>query len=218
MKKLLLLLCVFLLLCGCDSTSWVNNLSAASFPQEEVLSIPVGARVNQGDYLAYGAYHFEADPEITQTVHNWAVLKRLDTTLFHDSSGDCVVIETNGNYYFLGPTEGAENRIYEFSGMRRSIAAKDGNIPVLLPLHLLSDPDIRSNMGMKIEPGVHYKINDSICDPNEAAEQFFAFYETVYGSDVVMEENTLTLNDTYGKIVFTFSLQDATCCFSVAIT
>ena len=207
-----------LLLCGCDGTSWENNICAKSYPQEAVLTIPFGARVNQGDYLAYGGYRFTAEPGVVQNVNNWAVLQGMSVQMFEDSIGSGVVIENEGNYFFLGALACEEDDIYEFSGMQRSIKTYKGSIPVLLPLHLVSDPYIRSSMSAKIETGETYKIRDNICELDEAVEQFLAFYASVYGSDVSMKDGKIVLTDDYGEITLSFSVQDEEQCFSVNVT
>ena len=56
----------------------------------------------------------------------------------------------------------------------------------------------------KIEMRETHKIRDNVCDLGETVEQVFAFYKTVYGSDVVMEEEKIILTDNYGEISFAF--------------
>ena len=217
-KRLLFLMGVLvLLLCGCDGASWENNICAKSYPQEAVLTIPFGARVNQGDYLAYGGYRFTAEPGVVQNVNNWAVLQGMSVQMFEDSIGSGVVIENEGNYFFLGALACEEDDIYEFSGMQRSIKTYKGSIPVLLPLHLVSDPFIRSSMSARIESGECYKIKDNVTDLNETVEQFFAFYASVYGSDVSMKDGNIVLTGDHGEITFSFSVQDEEQCFAVNI-
>jgi len=209
---------LFLFLCGCDGTSWENTIRAKSYPQEAILTIPVGARVNEGDYLAYGGYRFAAEPEVAQKINNWTALQGMRTQLFEDSIGTGVVIEREDNYYFLGPIACEEDMIYEFSGMQRFIATEQGSIPVLLPLHFISDPFIRGRLGACIETGEYYRIKNDDCALNETVEQFLAFYTLVYGTDVTVKDENILLTDSHGDIVFSFFVQNDAHCFSIDIT
>ena len=180
MKKriaLLAALCLLVsLLAGCSAGGTDNGIPAAAFSSGNVLTLPVKATLNEGDYVSYGGHQFTSTKALSKMAD--LITKNNDTVTaasYTNSHGDCWLFSkqttTGTDYWCLYQSDpgGAKNQ-YIFSGMHRilTLSAEEGDLDLLMPLHLISDSYIRDNMGSRLTLDKEYSCGVQEADSTVA--------------------------------------------------
>ena len=160
MKKriaLLAALCLLVsLLAGCSAGGTDNGIPAAAFSSGNVLTLPVKATLNEGDYVSYGGYHFETKTKLAKMAKLITKNNENVTAANYDNAYGAAVLFTRDTgsgveswcLYQQDPTH--ISNWYVFMGCHREVSMPDGILDMLLPLHLISDSYLRDNMGSRL--------------------------------------------------------------------
>lgn len=189
-----------ILLTGCTSLQY-QQFQAKACPSGTVLTLPVYAKSNPGDFSAYGGmclHHLSS--EMIDRTARVAMKKGFIVETWTNDYGKCILLEKEGDFYFLGTlrqeigTDGNTYENYEFSGMVRDVNTSERKIEtgLLLPLHIINDPLIRGEMGYSMEEDKWYSCsvhkNGKAQGLKEVKTQFIEFYNRA-NFCVVQEEN-----------------------------
>ena len=229
MKKLISLLLATILLvtlfAGCSKASDQSGIPAAAFYSGSVLTLPVKAELNEGDYVSYGGHQFTSKTKLNKMAD--LITKNNDTITaasYTNAHGVCWLFSqqtTSGtDYWCLYQSDpGNTKNQYIFSGLHRILSLDDQDLDLLLPLHLISDSGIRDNMGSRLTPGREYSCGVENAD-STVAELFQSFYQSagLYRISPVSGGFTLALNDVSSNLLlqFTFSEHDDSSWFTIS--
>ena len=121
MKKriaLLAALCLLVsLLAGCSAGGTDNGIPAAAFSSGNVLTLPVKATLNEGDYVSYGGHQFTSTKALSKMAD--LITKNNDTVTaasYTNAHGDCWLFSkqttTGTDYWCLYQSDpgGAKNQ------------------------------------------------------------------------------------------------------------
>ena len=221
MKKriaLLAALCLLMsLLAGCSAGGTDNGIPAAAFSSGNVLTLPIKATLNEGDYVSYGGHQFTSTKALSKMAD--LITKNNETVTaasYTNAHGDCWLFSkqttTGTDYWCLYQSDpgGAKNQ-YIFSGMHRilTLSAGEGDLDLLMPLHLISDSYIRDNMGSRLTLDKEYSCGVQEAD-STVAELFRAFYQSagLYRIAASGDGFTLALNDVSSQLLLQFSFSE----------
>lgn len=187
-----------------------NGIPAAAFSSGNVLTLPVKATLNEGDYVSYGGHQFTSTKALSKMAD--LITKNNDTVTaasYTNAHGDCWLFSkqttTGTDYWCLYQSDpgGAKNQ-YIFSGMHRilTLSAGEGDLDLLMPLHLISDSYIRDNMGSRLTLDKEYSCGVQEAD-STVAELFRAFYQSagLYRITASGDGFTLALNDVSSQLL-----------------
>ena len=227
-KQIALLLAAVLLVslfAGCSKKSDQTGIPAAAFYTGSVLTLPVKAELNEGDYVSYGGHQFTSKTKLAKMAD--LITKNNDTvtaTSYTNAHGICWLFSqqtTSGtDYWCLYQSDpGNTKNQYIFSGLHRVLSLDSGELDLLLPLHLISDSGIRDNMGSRLSLGREYSCGVQDGD-STVAELFQTFYQSagLYRISPVSGGFTLALNDVSTNLLlqFTFSDHDDSSWFTIS--
>lgn len=227
-KQIALLLAAVLLVslfAGCSKKSDQTGIPAAAFYTGSVLTLPVKAELNEGDYVSYGGHQFTSKTKLAKMAD--LITKNNDTvtaTSYTNAHGICWLFSqqtTSGtDYWCLYQSDpGNTKNQYIFSGLHRVLSMDSGELDLLLPLHLISDSGIRDNMGSRLSLGREYSCGVQDGD-STVAELFQTFYQSagLYRIAPVSGGFTLALNDVSTNLLlqFTFSDHDDSSWFTIS--
>lgn len=227
-KQIALLLAAVLLVslfAGCSKKSDQTGIPAAAFYTGSVLTLPVKAELNEGDYVSYGGHQFTSKKKLSKMAD--LITKNNDTVTsasYTNTYGVCWLFSqqtTSGtDYWCLYQSDpGNTKNQYIFSGLHRVLSLDDGELDLLLPLHLISDSGIRDNMGSRLSLGREYSCGVQDSD-STVAELFQTFYQSagLYRISPVSGGFTLALNDVSSSLLlqFTFSDHDDSSWFTIS--
>ena len=227
-KQIALLLAAVLLVslfAGCSKKSDQTGIPAAAFYTGSVLTLPVKAELNEGDYVSYGGHQFTSKTKLAKMAD--LITKNNDTvtaTSYTNAHGICWLFSqqtTSGtDYWCLYQSDpGNTKNQYIFSGLHRVLSLDSGELDLLLPLHLISDSGIRDNMGSRLSLGREYSCGVQDGD-STVAELFQTFYQSagLYRISPVSGGFTLALNDVSANLLlqFTFSDHDDSSWFTIS--
>lgn len=217
-KKLALLLAAVLLLSifvGCSKKTDDNGIPAAAFQTGTVLRLPLDAELNEGDFVSYGGHQFTSKKKLNKmadliTKNN----ETLTATSYTNAHGVCWLFSqptttgTDSWCLYQADPGNAKNQ-YIFSGMHRILTLTDGDLDLLLPLHLISDSGIRDNMGSRLTLGREYACGVKDADSTVSA-LFQSFYQTsgLYRITPSGESFTLALNNVSSNLLLQFSFSE----------
>lgn len=168
---------------GCSAKP-ADGMSAQAFSTKAELKLPVSAELNNGDFLSYGGYQFETSKKPAAMVKLAAKGdEQLTVDSYTNAYGTCYVFTKPGTagtdswcLYQKDPTN--TRNWYIFMGMHREVMLEDGDLDILLPLHLISDSALRDNMGARLELGRTYGCGlDKLEDGQSLVSLFQKFYE-----------------------------------------
>ncbi len=181
MKKILALVLVLAVLAsvaaGCSDKKSDEGILAAAFSTETLLSLPISAELNNGDFISYGGYQFQNSKKLSKlaekvTKNN----KNINLQTTENAYGKCCLFTSETPtgteswcLYQLDPAN--MNKQFVFSGLHRAVATPDGNQEMLLPLHLISDSYIRDSMGSMLALDREYTCG--LKGAEETMEQLF---------------------------------------------
>lgn len=221
MKKILALLlaCAMLaaMLAGCSGSSGTDGIPAQAFSSGTVLTLPLKAELNEGDYVSYGGHQFQSTKKLAKmesliTKNNESVT----VAEFENAYGVCALFTSETpsgtDSWCLYQTDPSNTKNqYIFSGMHRELTLPDTQMDLLMPLHLISDSHIRDNMGSRVTAGVEYACSLNNADSTMAA-LFQAFYQSSGLYRITPSDNgfVLALSDPSSKLQlsFTFTQHD----------
>lgn len=227
-KQIALLLAAVLLVslfAGCSKKSDQTGIPAAAFYTGSVLTLPVKAELNEGDYVSYGGHQFTSKTKLAKMAD--LITKNNDTVTaisYTNAHGICWLFSqqtTSGtDYWCLYQSDpGNTKNQYIFSGLHRVLSLDSGELDLLLPLHLISDSGIRDNMGSRLSLGREYSCGVQDGD-STVAELFQTFYQSagLYRISPVSGGFTLALNDVSTNLLlqFTFSDHDDSSWFTIS--
>lgn len=217
-KQIALLLAAVLLVslfAGCSKKSDQTGIPAAAFYTGSVLTLPVKAELNEGDYVSYGGHQFTSKTKLAKMAD--LITKNNDTvtaTSYTNAHGICWLFSqqtTSGtDYWCLYQSDpGNTKNQYIFSGLHRVLSLDSGELDLLLPLHLISDSGIRDNMGSRLSLGREYSCGVQDGD-STVAELFQTFYQSagLYRISPVSGGFTLALNDVSTNLLLQFTFSD----------
>lgn len=184
-KQLALWLALVLLvsvLAGCSGKGSDTGIPAAAFSTQSVLTLPLKAELNSGDYLTYGGHQFISKKSLSKMAD--LIVKNNENVTaaeFKNAYGSCWLFsrEVTGGVdsWCLYQQDPANiKNSYIFSGMHRELTTQDGAMELLLPLHLISDSYIRDNMGNRLSLDHAYACG--VQDQESTVQQLFeTFYQ-----------------------------------------
>ena len=227
-KKIALLLAAVLIIsvfAGCSKKNADSGIPAAAFYTGTVLRLPLNAELNEGDYVSYGGHQFTSSKKLAKMAD--LITKNNDTitaAAYTNAHGPCWLFSqqtTSGmEYWCLYQSDPANTKNqYIFSGMHRIVSLTDGDLDLLLPLHLISDSGIRDNMGSRLSLDREYAcgVQDS---ESTVAELFQSFYQSagIYRISPVSGGFTLALSDISSQLLlqFTFTEHDDSSWFTIS--
>lgn len=224
-RNLIFLILAMLLLAGCSGLQGSRTAAAAAFPGGAELTLSVGATINPGDLSAYGGMRLR---NVSDPLLDTAFLQRLAPeaaiTEYCNAYGPCLLLDQNGSRYFLGqlPSSGAaEQKDYEFSGMRRTVQmGNETSVDILLPLHCVEDPRIRDSLGFRLSPGDWYACglsqNGVSLPLADLKDCFYTFYDSTGGVQAAWQGEQLQAVWDGGAVLLDFSEQDGQCYFRIS--
>lgn len=219
MKKMLAFalaaLMVISLLAGCSKKSEESGIPAAAFYSGTVLRLPLDAELNEGDFVSYGGHQFTSKKKLAKMAE--LICKNNETLTsasYTNAHGVCWLFSqqtTAGtDYWCLYQSDpGNTKNQYIFSGMHRTLTLEDGDLDLLLPLHLISDSGLRDNMGSRLILGREYACGAQDADSTLAA-LFQTFYQSagLYRISASGSGFTLALSDVSSNLLLQFSFSE----------
>ncbi len=210
-------------LAGCSSGKTGSAIEAASFSTQSVLTLPLKAELNNGDYLTYGGYQFISKKSLSKMAD--LVVKNNENVTaaeFKNAYGDCWLFSrdvTGGvDSWCLYQQDPANvKNSYIFSGMHREVVTQDGTMDLLLPLHLISDSYLRDNMGNRLVLGTSYACAGGT-EESTVRQLFEAFYQSSGFYTITQMENGFAVTPRQGlrvQLQFAFDQHDDSDWFTV---
>lgn len=211
---------------GCSAKP-ENPILAQAFQSKSELMLPVDTTLNSGDFLAYGGYQFETKKSLSAMEK--LVVKNnenVTSTTYTNAAGSCCVFTRPGDvgtdqWCLYQKDPNLAKNLFIFMGMQREVSMPDGKLSILLPLHLISDSDLRDNMGACLELGKAYTCGlDKMDGDQTLAGMFRGFYEES-GKYVVISSSVgfsmYPKADSSRELIFSFDEADGAGKFVVTV-
>lgn len=195
----LLVLIIVLIARGCSKKP-SEGIEAKAFSTGTVITLPVNAELNNGDFVSYGGYQFETGKKLGSMAK--LVTKNNDGvtgTSYSNSYGVCWVFTRKNDagtdsWCLYQRDPGQTKNWYIFMGEHREVSLPTGAFDTLLPLHLITDAALRDSMFGRIELGTPYSCGcDKMPEGQTIAGMFRAFYEESNLYNVSTSEMGFTL-------------------------
>lgn len=209
----LLILLIVLIARGCSKKP-SGGIEAKAFSTGNIITLPVNAELNAGDFVSYGGYQFETNKKLS-TMSKLITKNNNDVTAtsYANSYGTCWVFtrqaDTGTDSWCLYQRDpGNTKNWYIFMGEHREVNLESGPFDMLLPLHLITDAAIRDSMFSRLELNTVYTTGLGKMPENQTmAGMFRAFYEESNLYNVSTSEGGFTLvpKGSAEQLIFQFS-------------